>query len=1021
MPSPSRSTPQYRSPSLQLGSQHVLILGVVACLTALAAYGAFGRWSLDAVQRRVTLSTQNLADAVDGAIRFDADRINAGLALAGELLERQPPEAANAMAGQALALIEQHLGTGVHLIAVDSSGQPVFASSWPNARELLGPVRALWERCRRLDCSRPRVSDPKPSPSASKRYILFYRSYRALPGGTPGMVVAALPVQQLSRILGNVRVGAHGIALLRDSHYRLVVREPPSDNPNEQAGMARFSPQLFHAIESGLPRKTFRSSQTGDGIARIDSYLRLRSLPFHLVIGVARRDYLTQWRATMWWAGLWLLGFCTMTLGTAAMMARSMRRYAEEAAYNSALLRGITDGLFVLDEAGRIQRVSESICQILGFRRHELVGLPLESILAFGSSRLPGASDLATGHASFESDFLDKSGQVHTLEGSVSLHAVRGGRIRVVAARDVTERKLADKELRTAAVAFQAQQGILVCDIRGRVIQVNDAFLRMTGLVRDMMIGRPAPCLDAKVISAERHKEIRDALAHEGHWEGLVTLRSRAKGTLHLWLERSVVRDDSHRVTHYVSSFSNAAPAREAGRRLMEMAYYDELTRLPNRALLRARVDDAITNARGSAQRAALLIFDLDFFKAINDSQGHDAGDLLLTTVARRARLALRSSDTLARIGGDEFVVLAQDLGESENAAIASMLRIAGKLRKTIGRGVELAHEVFYPTCSMGITLLGNQASSYEDLLKQADLALYDAKGAGRNTTRFFRPEMQTRADLRARLLSSMRAAIAAREFTMYYQPQVDLAGRLCGAEALLRWQSPSRGLIPPGEFIRVAEESDLIVPLGQWALECVCTQMALWSQHEVLGDLTVAVNVSPRQLRKASFVSHLAQVLQRTGVAPKLLKIEVTESAILDDSPQVARNMKDLRALGISLSVDDFGTGYSSLANLRNLPFDQVKIDKSFVDDIAQNPDSRALVQAIISLASSLDLTVIAEGVESREQLGHLVQAGCKTFQGYLFAKPMSSAEFTRSAGHLAYAAHETIRPGKAVAEVLH
>lgn len=1016
MPAQSPSALNSRSYWPKPSAPLILFLAVVICLMGGIAYAAFGRWSLEAVQDRVALSTQGLASVVDNAIRFDAERIYLGLSLVAGVLQQKPRAAASGSSRQMLARVQQRLGLGTHLFVMSPDGEPLFAPSSDAAQELLASVRELWRRCRDIDCSTPRVSDPEPDPTAKRRYVLFYQKYNAPKHGPGGLVAVALPVQELSRILGKVPVGAKGIALLRDSRYRVVSREPPSTNPNEQPGMAKFSSQLRSAMDSRLVQETLLSSKTGDGIARLESYRRVRGLPFHLVIGMARREYLGAWRKTMWWAGFWLAGFCAVVLGGAALLARALRRQAGEAALNTALLRSITDGMFVLDESDRILQVSESMCHILGFSEKELIGAHLQSIRAPGSPCLPDASGMAAGtRVAFEGEYLDRSGQARSLEGLVFLHTSHGRRIRFVSARDVTERKLAEQQLRTTAVAFQAQQGMIVCDLKGLVLQVNESFLAITGLSRDKLIGQPAPCLHPSVLTAEKSGEIDNALKHEGHWEGEVTLHGSARGEIHLWLSRSAVRDESGRITHYVSSYSRAAPAKEAGRRLLEMAYYDELTGLPNRSLLRARVEDALTGKQRPKQHGALLMFDLDFFKSVNDSQGHDAGDVLLVEVARRARRALRSSDTLARLGGDEFVVLAQGLGECDEAATAAALQIADKLRDAIASGVMLGHEVFYPTCSVGITLFGCQVSTFENLLKQADLALYAAKAAGRNTVRSFCVEMQAAADRHARLLSGIHTALAAGEFTMYYQPQVDVTGRVCGAEALLRWESPSRGLVSPGEFVGIAEESGLIAPLGLWALKCVCAQLASWSEDDVLSRLTVAVNVSPRQLRKKSFSQDVAQILQSTGVAPGRLKLEVTESATLDETAVVVRNVEDLRALGLSLSVDDFGTGYASLANLLRLPFDQLKIDKSFIDDIAHRAESRAMVRAIVSLAGNLGLGVIAEGVESREQLLHLVQAGCTAFQGYLFAKPMSGAAFTRYARYLVCAGHEIISPGNA------
>lgn len=1000
-----------------LPSNRLLAIGwttaAAVCIATISACAGFGLWTYRLALHRVSRSTQSSAGLVARALDSDAQRIKLALALTAGALDPQPQPAGSldARTQQQLADVARGLGADADLFVVSQSGAVLFPTAVRSANPAFDAAWALKEQCRAHGCSPSGVSDPMPTRWARHRYVVFYRRCCTRPGNSGWLILVTVPVRALSEILQKANVGSEGISLLRDSQSRVIARVPPSTNPNEQPGASHFSPQLHRAIASGVRQKTFFSTKTGDGIVRIDTYRRLRVLPFHLVIGMAQENYLTAWRKTMMGVGSWAAGFCALILGAATLMTRLLRRQTEQAAHTEAILHSITDGMFVLDNHGCIVQVSESMCKTLGFRNHELLGREFSSVQAPGSVAVPTADDISpTVRQEFELACLDKSGQIRTMDASV-LHYVSGGlHVRLVAVKDVTVRKVAEEELRTCALAFEARQGVLICNNEGRILQVNQTFLDFSGLDRVEIMGQSAFVLDSLSIDAEVLGAMRDSLMHEGHWEGLVTLPTANRGCAHLWLERSVVRSDTGAVTHYVSTYTQAAPPKEASRRLLEMAYYDALTKLPNRALLQARVDHALGKAHRTGELSVLLLFDLDFFKAVNDTQGHDAGDQLLIEVARRARQCVRSSDTIARLGGDEFAVLAEGFEGSRVAASSSAMQIAEELREAIGKALPLGDQMLYPTCSLGVVIFGDKPSSFQNLLKQADMALYAAKADGRNTALLFRPEMQVAASRRAELLSRMRTALEAHEFVLHYQPQFDRAGRMYGVEALMRWNSSLYGMVPPSEFIGIAEESGLIVSLGRRALELAFADIAAWSDDDLLSGLTVGVNVSPRQLRDPSFSKDLEALLQAHRLAAARVKLEVTESAVIDETAVVARNMEHLRRLGVSLSVDDFGTGYSNLANLQRLPFDQIKIDKSFVDGIVDSQSDRLMVETIVGLARNLGVQVVAEGVETHEQLGQLVRSGCDAFQGYLFAKPSSSEQFRRNARRLVSAADEML-----------
>ncbi len=427
------------------------------------------------------------------------------------------------------------------------------------------------------------------------------------------------------------------------------------------------------------------------------------------------------------------------------------------------------------------------------------------------------------------------------------------------------------------------------------------------------------------------------------------------------------------------------------------LAFYDPLTRLPNRRLLLDRLKQAMATSIRNKRYGALLFIDLDDFKTINDTRGHVIGDLLLQQVAERLSTCVREGDTVARLGGDEFVVMLGELGENVLEAATQATTVGEKILATLNQSYQLDRQAYHSTASIGVTLFPEQQGSIDVLLKRADLAMYQAKAAGRNTLRFFDPAMQATATIRAALEADLRVAVAQSQFILYYQAQVVGEGRLTGAEALVRWQHPERGLVSPAEFIPVAEDTGLILHLGHWVLETACNQLAMWADQPDLAQLTVAVNVSARQFHQRDFVDQVLALLAKTGASPNLLKLELTESLLVENVEGVIAKMNALKARGVGFALDDFGTGYSSLSYLKRLPLDQLKIDQGFVKDILTDTNDAAIAKMVVALAESLGLTVIAEGVEIEAQRAFLARQGCHAYQGYLFSRPLPLHEFEK------------------------
>lgn len=426
-----------------------------------------------------------------------------------------------------------------------------------------------------------------------------------------------------------------------------------------------------------------------------------------------------------------------------------------------------------------------------------------------------------------------------------------------------------------------------------------------------------------------------------------------------------------------------------------QLAFYDSLTQLPNRRLLRDRLQQALSASTRTHLYGAVLMIDLDNFKSINDSRGHDIGDQLLAEVALRIQSCLRQSDTVARIGGDEFSVVLVDLDTQETQAALLAERVSEKIMAALNQPFLLTHKLHHNSASMGLCLFQGQNATLEELLKRADIAMYQAKNSGRNALRFFDPQIQATLEARVALESELHEALPGRQLKLYYQVQVDASQGVTGAEVLLRWQHPTHGLVLPDQFIPLAEESGLIVPMGEWVLRTACEQLAVWSRQPMAEHFLLSVNVSARQFRQPDFVTMVERILLETGIDPQRLKLELTESLVLHNVPDTIAKMKALNLRGIHFSMDDFGTGYSSLSHLTHLPIQQLKIDRSFVRHIASNHNDAVIAQTIIGMARNLGVAVIAEGVEDEEQRACLERLGCPSFQGYLFGRPMPLHEF--------------------------
>ena len=694
--------------------------------------------------------------------------------------------------------------------------------------------------------------------------------------------------------------------------------------------------------------------------------------------------------------------------------SEAARRIRESEERYRATFEQAAVGILHTSLEGRILRCNRRFGDMIGFAPEEVAGLSFQAITPPGD-RPPGkavlermvSGDLPTGN--FEKRYVRKDGTLTWVNLTITVQRDTEGRPVhfITMVQDINARKdaeaqlaLAQESLRTSEeryrTAFQMTMDVVALNRveDGTYLDCNLAFQNLTGYSREEILGRTSAEIAIWADIRDRNKVI-ERVRQTGECRNYEAQFRKKNGEVFWGMMSATVIEINHEpclltVTHDLSE------AKTAENEIKRLAFYDPLTGLPNRRMLLERLRQALAFDRRDSRKRALLFVDVDNFKNLNDTLGHHIGDLLLQEIAHRITSCIRESDMAARIGGDEFVVMLENLSDAQEEAGSQASIVAEKLLSRIAEPCTLAQRECISTSSVGITVFGNGKESAAQILQQADIAMYQAKAAGRNTIRFFAPSLQAAVSARACLEDEIRQGLRSHQFCLWYQPQVD-SGQVIGAEALVRWNHPRRGLLGPIEFIPIAEETGLIVPLGRMVIEEACRQGAAWAGLPGSTPIPIAVNVSARQFRQPDFVSHILDTLERTGADPAHLKLEITESMLVDNLEETVAIMKTLKKHGLQFSLDDFGTGYSSLAYLKRLPLDQLKIDRTFVRDILVSASNGALAQAIISLARALGLVVIAEGVETDDQRAFLSRLGCDCYQGFLFSKAVPAEDFEK------------------------
>lgn len=850
------------------------------------------------------------------------------------------------------------------------------------------------------------VSGPATSALATQRVLYFGRKV-GLADQSYALVVVEVGMDSFSTILSQGS-DIRGLQVtLEADNGPLLTSLPPRDDLIGKM----IEPRLTEAGSDGVARELPARLSGAMGMVMARPTLQRNLI---IAASIPQADMLADWRRernlVMAVAG----AFVFMILAAAAFVHLQLRRQQRDQAEllqaKSQLdqaLESMVDGFVLLDAQNKVLAWNSRFVDLFPWTRTVIgVGVPFRELLDLTLKELKegGVAVAEKDWLSMSAADLEEAEAEHdlTLPGGQSIHLVRsptpdGGTVCVF--HDITEKRqnLAD------IVHGKAQLQATLDALPDQMLEVGlDGHCFLSHIPRHavsaLQLAQPLGRTLTELLPAEAANEVmaavRDAYI-SGYSKGRQFERRAAQGTS--WFEISVSRKPvgEGADARFIVILRNISEAKSATREIEHLAFYDTLTTLPNRRLLLHRLQVCIDNNARHSRQGALLFLDLDDFKRVNDAYGQTVGDDMLRQVALRLQQVVGEKGTLARLAGDEFVIMLENLSHDHALALVQTRAVADHVLARIAEPFELTRATHHSTCSIGACLFGGEQRSLEDLLKQADIAMYYAKDAGGNEVRFFEPAMKTTVTARATLDSELHEALKHNQFVLHYQPQVNGQGQVVGAEALIRWQHPVRGLLPPAGFIEVAEQTGLIVPIGLWALEEACRQLDRWSHDARYADLILSVNVSARQFRRHDFAEEVRNVLIRTGANPARLKLELTESLLHDKVNETISKMKSLAAIGIQFSMDDFGTGFSSLSYMAQLPLNQLKIDKFFVHCIGINAKVELIIQTIIGMARNLDLEVVAEGVETGAQLAFLQTHGCNLCQGYLFGKPMTLPHF--------------------------
>lgn len=937
---------------------------------------------LDATLRRVDADLNRLAARVPGELLGPATGVTMRQALERDLERNR------------IAFPE----VGGFRIA-DAAGKLLYVENEINIAD-----RAYFAQIRDNPDAGTVFSDVVTSRLNGDRSVIAARAIRDDEGRFLGAVIVPLHLQYFARLFDSLKLGPHGSMSIRrtDDHSLVLIAPPALAN---LAPVSTVEHPLQAVLASGSRSGMLEFVSPADGVERIFAYRLLEYYPFYVMAGVAESDVLASWLQRVAVVGVVsLVLFSLIALVFFSLFraqARELRVLSELEQHKEQLKtaqRIAQLGSWELDLQTRQVVCSEELQQIFEFEPY----LPVRSYDDFVALVHP--EDRAEIDETFRDAIRKRSlllakhrlqlpdGRIkYLLETGEAHYAEDGTPLRIQGtAQDITGQHDIESRMQLLASAFHySGEAILISDRDNNIVTVNPAFTKLTGYEPDEVVGRNPRILSAGRTTNEEYQEMWRTISETGFWQGEIWDRRKDGGIYPKWMTVSVIRGSDGSIENHIAHFTDVSSERAAEAQLQHMAHHDVLTGLLNRLSLKGRLDQALAAARREGNKVALLFIDLDRFKVINDTLGHHVGDKLLIEVADRLRDSVRDSDVVARLGGDEFVIMLSGMEHSGSAAI-----IAEKLVRNIGDPYLIEGYDLYTTPSIGVALFPTDGEDGETLMKNADAAMYHAKAAGRNNFQFFDARMNDAALERLKIEHSLRQALARDEFCVHYQPILDTqSGKVVGLEALVRWQHPEMGMVPPGNFIGIAEETGLIQPIGEWVFWTACRQLAEFNEAGLRG-LKMSINISAMQLRNGNLPVLAKGAIEAFNLEPATLIFEITESVAMHQPDETVRILDLLHDMGVGLAIDDFGTGYSSLSYLRMFPIDHLKIDRSFVMEIGEDQDSAAICDATIGLAHSLGLKLVAEGVETVTQSDYLRGKGCDMMQGYLFSRPQPAEQ---------------------------
>ena len=987
---------------------------VIIIVTALVALKQLHRQ----VEARVSATTQSLSKSIEQTFNGLIDTIDVALLASSNEITHQMSLGHVDVASITSMLVEQKklIPYVAHIRATDPSGNIVYGPDVPTQR-VSSADREFFTKLR----DNPHIglfADKPVLGRIDKTWVWIFARRIPFPNGAfGGVVFATVNIDEIDKILGKINIEEGGSISLRDADLGLIARYPVDSVKRFPIGERRLSTPFLETFKANPAQGSYRSGVTSiDGIDRSYSYFSSARYGFIVNVGIANESAFAEWRQQVLVVIGLVLALVLALLSFSWLICRSWRRQDEAAAALQEAQHIAQLGRYRYDLRQHRWTSSAIFDEIFGIDAN----YPRDALhwieLVAPDSR--AARKACTDRAIEQSTAFDQEYRIVRKNDEQERWVVSKGKALfdddgtplalIGTVQDITERKQTEADLRIAAAAFDAQEAMLITDSNRVILRVNRAFAENTGYTAEEVIGQNPRLLKSHRHDADFFSAMWESIGQTGGWQGEIWDRRKNGEGYQKWLTISAVKDGEGRVTNYVGVQYDISERKKAEEKINELAFFDQLTGLPNRTLLMDRLRQAMTASSRSSGYGAVLFIDLDRFKTLNDTLGHDMGDELLKQVAQRLTGCLRAGDTAARVGGDEFVVILTGLNDDENQAATQIEVVGEKMIAALNRPYQLEDVTFRGTASIGASLFRGHRIEVDTLLKQADLAMYRAKDEGRNALCFFDPGMEMIVMKRAALEKDLREAIQENQFVLYYQAQISDA-QLTGAEVLLRWIHPQRGLVSPAEFIPLAEETGLILPLGYWGLETACRQLASWATRPEMERLTIAVNVSAHQFRQKEFVDQVFGILKATGANPQRLKLELTESTLVSNVEEMIEKMRVLKGCGVGFSLDDFGTGYSSLAYLKRLPLDQLKIDQSFVRGVHDDASDASIVRAIITLAQSLGLGVIAEGVETKMHCDFLTRAGCHAYQGYFFSRPLPLDGFEAFARQAQYVVSET------------